>query len=179
MKWCTNLKWHRRGALLLFKVIRQISRSHGIKNCRFWPQLGVSGLKLWFEFTDRFEMMHKAWCSIEDVPYYFSRSSIKFQGHTGWKINDLDQIWVRLLGRSQLLNPSDLPCFIEKRKSWAHLLFSLIKVNFDIFHLSEPLEETCHQECFIFIYRYIKFISILPTSCQVTPALLVANSKNH
>ena len=30
-------------------------------------------------------MMHKAWFSIEDVPYYFSRSSIKFQGHTGWK----------------------------------------------------------------------------------------------
>ena len=30
-------------------------------------------------------MMHKAWCSIEEVPYYFSGSSIKFQGHTGWK----------------------------------------------------------------------------------------------
>ena len=54
-------------------------------------------------------MMHKAWCSIEEVPYYFSRSSNKFQGHTGWKIN-LDQIWARLLGRSQLSNPSDLPC---------------------------------------------------------------------
>ena len=26
-------------------------------------------------------MMHKAWCSIEDVPYYFSGSSIQFQGH--------------------------------------------------------------------------------------------------
>ena len=24
-------------------------------------------------------MMHKAWCSVEDVPYYFSGSSIKFQ----------------------------------------------------------------------------------------------------
>ena len=30
----------RRGALLFFKVIRQISRSHG----RIWPRLGVSGL---------------------------------------------------------------------------------------------------------------------------------------
>ena len=30
-------------------------------------------------------MMHKAWCSIEEVPFYFSGSSIKFQGHTGWK----------------------------------------------------------------------------------------------
>ena len=34
----------RRGALLFFKVIRQISRSHGTKNCRFWPKLSVSGL---------------------------------------------------------------------------------------------------------------------------------------
>ena len=34
----------RRGALLFFKVIRQISRSHGAKNRRIWPRLGVSGL---------------------------------------------------------------------------------------------------------------------------------------
>ena len=32
------------GALLFFKVIRQISRSHGSKNHRIWPRLGVSGL---------------------------------------------------------------------------------------------------------------------------------------
>ena len=34
----------RRGALLFLKVIRQISRSHGSKNRRVWPRLGVSGL---------------------------------------------------------------------------------------------------------------------------------------
>ena len=34
----------RRGALLFFKVIRQISRSHGSKNHQIWPRLGVSGL---------------------------------------------------------------------------------------------------------------------------------------
>ena len=34
----------RRGALLFFKVIRQISRSHGSKNRRIWPKLAVSGL---------------------------------------------------------------------------------------------------------------------------------------
>ena len=34
----------RRGALLFFKVICQISRSHGSKNCQIWPRLGVSGL---------------------------------------------------------------------------------------------------------------------------------------
>ena len=37
-------KQHRRGALLFFKVIRQISRSHGSRNRRIWPRLGVSGL---------------------------------------------------------------------------------------------------------------------------------------
>ena len=34
----------RRGALLFFKVIHKISRSHGCKNRRIWPRLGVSGL---------------------------------------------------------------------------------------------------------------------------------------
>ena len=34
----------RRGALLFLKVIRRISRSHGSKNRRIWPRLGVSGL---------------------------------------------------------------------------------------------------------------------------------------
>ena len=59
-------------------------------------------------------MMHKAWCSIEEVPYCFARSSIKFQGNTGWKIDNLNPIWVRLIGRSQLSNPWDLPCSFKK-----------------------------------------------------------------
>ena len=33
----------RRGALLFFKVIRQISRSKGSKKRRIWPRLGVTG----------------------------------------------------------------------------------------------------------------------------------------
>ena len=44
--------------------------------------------------------MHKAWRSIEEVPYCFSRSSIKFHGHTGGKIDDLNPIWDYLAGRS-------------------------------------------------------------------------------
>ena len=34
----------------------------------------------------------------------------KFQGHTGWKIDEFNPIFVRSLGRSQLSNPWDLPC---------------------------------------------------------------------
>ena len=39
-----SLKQRRRGALLLYKVIRQFSRSHGTKNCRVWHKLSVYGL---------------------------------------------------------------------------------------------------------------------------------------
>ena len=111
-------------------------------------------------------MMHRAWSSIEEVPYCFSRSYVKFQGHTALKIVKFDPNWAfpdsnsslnppmamkcctkletakercpivflghpsnfkvtrdktspiltqivrfRTIGRSQLSNPSDLPCF--------------------------------------------------------------------
>ena len=68
----------RRGALLFLNVIHQISRSHGSKNHRIWPKLGVSRLYLQFEITDGYKMMHKAWSSIEEVPYCFSSSTVKF-----------------------------------------------------------------------------------------------------
>ena len=113
-------------------------------------------------------MMHRAWSSIVEVPYCFSRSSVKFQGHTALKIVEFDPNWAfpdcnsslnspmamkcctkvetvkercpfvfqghpsnfkvtryktsqtltqigrfRIIGRSQLSNPSDLPCFIS------------------------------------------------------------------
>ena len=83
----------RRGALLFFKVICQISWSHGSKIRRIWLRLGVSRLLLQFEFTNGYEMMHKAWSSIEEVPYCFSRSSVKFQGHTALKIVEFDRNW--------------------------------------------------------------------------------------
>ena len=78
---------------LFFKFIRQISRSHGSKNRQIWPRLGVSGLYLQFEFTNGYEMIHKAWSSIEEVPYCFSGLSVKFLGHTDKKIVDFDPNW--------------------------------------------------------------------------------------
>ena len=50
-----------------------------------WPKLSISGLELQFEFTNDFEMMHKAWHNTEEVPYCFSRSS-NFQGHMDKKL---------------------------------------------------------------------------------------------
>ena len=60
---------------------------------RSQPNLIVSGLKLQFEFTYDDEMMHIAWCCLEEVPYCFSRSSVKFQGHTALKIVEFDLDW--------------------------------------------------------------------------------------
>ena len=74
-------------------------------------------------------MMHKAWCSIEEVPYCFPRPSIKFQGHKGQKIDDLDQIWARLLGRSQLSNPSDLPCSRSSVKFQRHMALKIVELT--------------------------------------------------
>ena len=55
------------------------------KTSLFWPELNVSGQQLQFEFTEGFDIMHKAWCNVEEVSYNFSRSSIKFQGHMAEK----------------------------------------------------------------------------------------------
>ena len=38
-------------------------------------------------------MMHRAWSSIVEVPYCFSRSCVKFQGHMALKIVDFDPNW--------------------------------------------------------------------------------------
>ena len=95
----------RRGALLFLKVIRLIARSHGSKNHHIWPKLGVSGLYLQFAITDGYEMMYKAWSSIEEVPYCFSRSSVKFQGHTALKIVKFDPNWPFLDSNSSLKSP--------------------------------------------------------------------------
>ena len=119
-------------------------------------------------------MMHRPWSSIVEVPYCFSRSNVKFQGHTALKIVKFDRNWAfldsnsslnslmvmkcctkletakercpivfqshpsnfkvtrdktsslltrigrfRTIGRSQLSNPSDLPCFGEMCRSAA------------------------------------------------------------
>ena len=122
-------------------------------------------------------MMHRPWSSIVEVPHCFSRSNVKFQGHTALKIVKfyrnwafldsnaslnslmvmkcctkletakercpivfqshpsnfkvtrdktsplLTRIWrFRTIGRSQLSNPSDLPCF--------HNVFFFYTLNF-------------------------------------------------
>ena len=47
-------------------------------------------------------------CCLEEVPYCFSRSSIKFQGHTRQKIGAFDRNWVFPDCNSSLNSPMDL-----------------------------------------------------------------------
>ena len=82
----------RRGALLFFKLLCQISKSLGTKITDFEPNWAFPDCNLSY-FTDGFEMMYKARSCIEEVPYCCSRSSVKCQGHTGQKNVDFDPNW--------------------------------------------------------------------------------------
>ena len=55
-------------------------------------------------------MMHKAWSSIEEVPYCFSRSSVKFQGHIALKIIEFDSNWAFPDCNSSLNSPMAMKC---------------------------------------------------------------------
>ena len=131
-------------------------------------------------------MMHKAWSSIEEVPYCISRSYIKFQGYTALKIVEFDPNWAfldcnpslnspmamkcctkletakercpivfqghpsnfkvtryktspiltqighfRTIGRSQLSNPSDLPCSRSSVKFQGHTALKIVEFDLD------------------------------------------------
>ena len=98
MKWCTKLEVAQKRCPIVFQGHPSNFKVTWLKTLSILTQIG------------RFRTVTPAWCCLEDMPCYFSGSSIKFQGHAGWKIDDLNPISVRLLGRSQLSNPSDLPC---------------------------------------------------------------------
>ena len=119
-------------------------------------------------------MMHRAWSSIVEVPYCFSRSYVKLQGHTALKIVEFDPNWAfpdcnsslnskletakercpivfqghpsnfkvtryktspiltqigrfRTIGRSQLSNPSDLPCSRSSVKFQGHTALKIVE----------------------------------------------------
>ena len=55
-------------------------------------------------------MMHRAWSSIVEVPYCFSRSYVKFQGHTALKIVEFDPNWAFPVSNSSLNSPMAMKC---------------------------------------------------------------------
>ena len=55
-------------------------------------------------------MIHKAWSSIEEVPYCFWGLSVKFLGHTAKKIVDFDPNWAFPDCNSNLNSPMGMKC---------------------------------------------------------------------
>ena len=68
------------------------SQRSKVKVTEVMTHIAVSGPQHQFEFTYGDEIMHKAWCCLEEVPYCFSRSPVKFQGHTVNKLPILTHI---------------------------------------------------------------------------------------
>ena len=63
-------------------------------------------------------MMHKDWCCLEEVPYCFSRSSIKVQGHTAKKIVDFDPNWAFPDCISSLISPMAMKWCTKLEAAW-------------------------------------------------------------
>ena len=78
--------------------------------------------------------MHKAWSSIEDVPYCFSRSSVKFQGHIALKIVEFDSNWAFLDCNSSLNSPMAMKCCtkLETAKKRCPIVFQGHPSNFKV-----------------------------------------------
>ena len=79
-------------------------------------------------------MMHKAWSSIEEVSYCFSRSSVKSQGHTALKIIEFDPNWAFLDCNSSLNSPMTMKCYtkLETAKERCPIVFQGHPSNFKV-----------------------------------------------
>ena len=77
-------------------------------------------------------MMHRAWSSIVDVPYCFSRSYVKFQGHTALKIVEFDPNWAFPDSNSSLNSPMAMKCCtkLETAKERCPIWFSRSSIKF-------------------------------------------------
>ena len=79
-------------------------------------------------------MMHKAWSRIEEVPYCFSRSSVKFQGHIALKIIEFDSNWAFPDCNSSLNSPMAMKCCtkLETAKKRCPIVFQGHPSNFKV-----------------------------------------------
>ena len=79
-------------------------------------------------------MMHKAWSIIEEVPYCFSRSSVKFQGHITLQIVEFDPNWAFPDCNSSLNSPMAMKCCtkLETAKKRCPIVFQGHPSNFKV-----------------------------------------------
>ena len=79
-------------------------------------------------------MMHRPWSSIVEVPYCFSRSNFKFQGHTALKIVKFDRNWAFLDSNSSLNSLMVMKCCtkLETAKERCPIVFQSHPSNFKV-----------------------------------------------
>ena len=73
-------------------------------------------------------MKHRAWSSKVEVPYSFSRSYVKFQGHTALEIVEFDPNWAFPDCNSSLNSPMAMKCCtkLETAKEWCPIVSKVI-----------------------------------------------------
>ena len=78
--------------------------------------------------------MHNAWSSMEEVPYCFWRSSVKFQGHIALKIVEFDSNWAFPDCNSSLNSPMAMKCCtkLETAKKRYPIVFQGHPSNFKV-----------------------------------------------
>ena len=79
-------------------------------------------------------MMHKTWSSIEEMPYCFSRPSVKFQGHIALKIVEVDPNWAFPDCNSSLNSPMAMKCCtkLETAKKRCPIVFQGHPSNYKV-----------------------------------------------
>ena len=79
-------------------------------------------------------MMHRAWSSIVEVSYCFSRSYVKFQGHTALKIVEFYPNWAFPDSNSSLNSPMAMKCCtkLETAKERCPIVFQGHPSNFKV-----------------------------------------------
>ena len=79
-------------------------------------------------------MMHRPWSSIVEVPYCFSRSNVKFQGHTALKIVKSYRNWAFLDSNSSLNSLMVMKCCtkLETAKERCPIVFQSHPSNFKV-----------------------------------------------
>ena len=79
-------------------------------------------------------MMYRAWSSMVEVPYCFSRSYVKFQGHTALKIVEFDPNWAFPDCNSSLNSPMAMKCWtkLETAKERCPIVFQGHPSNFKV-----------------------------------------------
>ena len=75
-------------------------------------------------------MMHKPWSSIEEVPYYFPMSSVKFHGHSGQNIVDFVPNWAFPDCNPSLNSPMAIKWHTKLEDAYKRRLFSRSSVKF-------------------------------------------------